>query len=42
MPGGSVSDQPPEGVTVVDRDDGTQIIYATATLEAAVTTEEEA
>ena len=32
-----MADQP-EGVTVVDRDDGTQIIYATATLQAAVTT----
>ena len=28
----------PEGVTVEDRDDGTQVIHATATLQAAVTT----
>ena len=42
MPGGLVSDQPqPEGVTVVDNPDGTQTIYATATLQAVVTTEPE-
>ena len=28
----------PEGVTVVDREDGTQIIYATATFEVVVAT----
>ena len=43
MPGDHVSEQPegdqPPGVTVVDNPDGiTQTIYATANLEAAVTT----
>ena len=39
MPGGSVSEQPEGDQPVtVDNGDGTQTIYATATLEAAVTT----
>ena len=33
-----MADQPPEAVTVVDRPDGTQIIYATAVLQATVVT----
>jgi len=41
MPGGSVSEQPPEGVTVTDNPDGTQTVHARAVLQAAVTTEPE-
>jgi hypothetical protein len=41
MPGGSVSEQPPEQPEITDNPDGTQTVHARATLQAAVTTEPE-
>lgn len=34
-----MSDQPPEGVVVVDNEDGTQTVHASAVLHATVATE---